>query len=89
MNCEVEIQTGLGENNVRVHPTESIRASLIRFPVDDKLDHSACLMYACGWPPAQWRHLAPGLETGRSWRSQLFALTRPAGTCRLNSHSQF
>ncbi len=35
-------------------------------------------IYACA--AAKWRHCAPGLEMGRSGRSQPLRLTRPAGT---------
>ncbi len=34
-----------------------------------------CSIYACGSPPAKWRHFTPGLETGQSERSQPFGLT--------------
>ena len=45
--------------------------------------HWACSIHACGWPPVQWRHFAPGLEMGRC---KPFWLTGCAARLKRFSH---
>ncbi len=49
--------------------------SFMNTPVVRGIVYWVCSICACGWPPAQWRHFAPG-------RSQLFRLTRLAAMRR-------